>query len=329
MQHIIIGGSGFTGGFLARQLIEEGQSVLNVDCEAPQDEALRAIPFSQIDIENPRAFSDLALKPEDIVYHLAARQYHNPIPRFGRDDFFARVNVGGTQNILDWMEGSACRNLVYFSTDMVYGLPDTIPVTTEHPRRPLGPYGKSKKSSEDVCAAARERGFRITVFRPRLIIGPGRLGIFKKLFRLIGANLPVPLIGDGSNRYQMISVFDCVSAMRCAVRAGLPNAEYNLGSLSPPSTRELLRGLIEKVGSRSSLIATPGKLVKGVLAALDDVGLTLLYPEQFLIADINYLVDTSKTEQQLGWSPQFRDEDMIYQAYAEYSAHSKASLKNG
>jgi nucleoside-diphosphate-sugar epimerase len=329
MRHIIIGGSGFTGGFLARQLVEEGQTVLNVDCAAPQDEALRAVPFSQIDIENPRAFSGLALKSEDIVYNLAARQYHNPIPRFGRDDFFARVNVGGTKNILNWMEGSSCRNLVYFSTDMVYGVPDTIPVTTDHPRRPLGPYGKSKRTSEDVCAAARERGFRITVFRPRLIIGPGRLGIFKKLFRLIGANLPVPLIGDGSNRYQMISVFDCVSAIRCAVRTGLPNTEYNLGSLSPPTTRELLRGMIEKVGSTSRLIATPGKLVKGVLAALDDVGLTLLYPEQFLIADINYLVDTSKTEQQLGWSPQFRDEDMIYQAYAEYSAHSKASSENG
>jgi len=107
--------------------------------------------------------------------------------------------------------------------------------------------------------------------------------------------------------------------MRCAVRAGLPNDEYNLGSLSPPTARELLKNLIERVGSRSHLIGTPGSLVKAVLAALDYAALTLLYPEQFLIADVNYVVDISKTKRQLGWSPRFRDEDMVYQAYLEYS----------
>jgi nucleoside-diphosphate-sugar epimerase len=326
MRHIIVGGSGFTGGFLARQLLEEGENILNLDSQVPHDRVLSTAPFLQVDLENPRPLENVALNSDDIVYHLAARQYHNPIPRLGRSEFFERVNVGGTRNVLEWMERTDCRNMVYFSTDMVYGLPDSIPVTTEHPRRPLGPYGESKKSSEDICAAARHRGFRITVFRPRLIIGPGRLGIFKKLFRLIAANLPVPLIGDGSSRYQMISVFDCVSAMRCAVPAGLPNTEYNLGSLSPPTTRELLRSLIERVGSRSRLIGTPGKLLKGILTGLDNAGLTLLYPEQFLIADVNYIVDTSKTEQQLGWRPRFQDQDMIYQAYAEHNAQAKASV---
>src|ERR1700680_2522467 len=206
MQHVIIGGSGFTGRFLAHRLLEEGENILIIDSEGPQDRPLSTSPFLQADVENPRTLANLALKSEDIVYHLAARQYHNPIPRFGRNDFFDRVNVAGTRNILDWMERSHCRNMVYFSTDMVYGLPDAIPVNTEHPRRPLGPYGQSKKLAEDICVDARKRGFRITVFRPRLIIGPGRLGIFKKLFGLIAANFPVPMIGDGSSRYQMISV---------------------------------------------------------------------------------------------------------------------------
>ena len=322
MRHIIVGGSGFTGGFLAQQLLEEGEDFVIVDLAPPQDSALRQRSFLPVDIENPHALASLRLESEDIVYHLAARQYHKRIPRFGRSGFFDSVNVAGTRNILEHMERSGCRNMIYFSTDMVYGLPDAIPVQTDHACRPLGPYGKSKAAAEEICAAARLRGFKITVFRPRLIVGPGRLGIFARLFHLIAANLPVPLIGDGSNRYQMISVFDCVDAMRCAVRAGLPNDEYNLGSISPPTARKLLENLIERVGSRSYLIGTPGSLVKAVLAALDYAALTLLYPEQFLIADVNYLVDISKTERQLGWIPRFRDEDMLYQAYLEYAKDS-------
>jgi nucleoside-diphosphate-sugar epimerase len=319
MRHVIVGGSGFTGGFLAQQLLEQGEDVVIVDLAPPQDSALGHRAFLPVDITDTRALANLMLEPEDVVYHLAARQYHKRIPRFGRSGFFNSVNVAGTRNILERMERSGCPNMVYFSTDMVYGLPDAIPVQTNHPRRPLGPYGKSKAAAEEICAAARLRGFKITVFRPRLIVGPGRLGIFAKLFRLIAANLPVPLIGDGSNQYQMISVFDCVDAMRCAVRRGLPNEEYNLGSISPPTSRQLLENLIERVGSRSYLIGTPGSLVKAFLATLDYAALTLLYPEQFLIADLNYLVDISKTERQLGWIPRFRDEDMLYQAYLEYS----------
>ena len=318
MRHVIIGGSGFTGRFLARQLLGDGENICIVDLVPPEDQILCKEIFLRLDIQDPGALAGLRLQSEDVVYHLAARQYHGRVPRFDRDNFFRSVNTNGTRNILERMEQSDCRKVVYFSTDMVYGVPDSVPVQTDHPFRPRGPYGKSKAAAEQLCLAARQRGFRVTVFRPRLIIGPGRLGIFEKLFRLIAADLPVPLIGNGSNRYQMISVFDCVAAMRCAVRAGLPNAEFNLGSISPPSTRELLGNLIKKVGSRSRLMRTPGGIVKAVLSTLDYAGLTLLYPEQFLIADVNFLVDISKTEQQLGWHPRFQDEDMVYQAYWEY-----------
>jgi dTDP-glucose 4,6-dehydratase len=59
----------------------------------------------------------------------------------------------------------------------------------------------------------------ISMFRPRLIIGPGRLGILEKLFKLIDMNLPVPMIGSGKNPYQFISVFDCAEACAPAWKA--------------------------------------------------------------------------------------------------------------
>jgi dTDP-glucose 4,6-dehydratase len=58
------------------------------------------------------------------------------------------VNVGGTQAVLAAMKAVGAHRLVFFSTDMTYGLPDYLPVRPDHPQRPLGPYGKSKKAAE-------------------------------------------------------------------------------------------------------------------------------------------------------------------------------------
>ena len=73
-------------------------------------------------------------------------------------------------------------------------------------------------------------------------------------------NLPVPTIGNGKNHYQMISVFDCVSAILCAIDKGLPNKEYNLGSKNSPDIRTLLKGVIASAHSHSVVIPTPGEI---------------------------------------------------------------------
>ena len=146
----------------------------------------------------------------------------------------------------------------------------------------------------------------------------GGKGILVKLFRLIDKGLPVPLIGSGQTAYQMVSVFDVVSAIEKAVEKGLPNREYNLGSANPKSTREVLTSVIHCAKSKSFLISTPGWLVKLCLAFLEKIGLPLMYREQYKIADINYLVDTTETTAELGWAPQYSDGDMMKQAFLEY-----------
>ena len=148
-----------------------------------------------------------------------------------------------------------------------------------------------------------------------MIMGPGRLGILKKLFVLIDYNLPVPTVGSGKNCYQMISVYDCVSATISAIEKGCPNSSYNLGSENPPSTRDLLRGLIKSVGSHSMVIPTPGRLVKATLGILGKLGIEIMYKEQYMIADEDYILDVSRTTEELGWKPKYNDRDMIVEAY--------------
>ena len=131
--------------------------------------------------------------------------------------------------------------------------------------------------------------------------------------------------GSGRNPYQFISVFDCAEAARLAWKAGVPNEAYNLGSLKPPPVRKLLGDLIRHAGSKSILLPTPGWAVKRTLDLLDRLNMPIMDPEQYLIADEDCVLDVSKGERQLGWVPQYRDEDMLIAAYREYRAKKGAA----
>jgi len=318
MRHIVTGGSGFVGSRLVAALRERGDHVVVYDLAAP---AAADTEWIAGDIRSPAELARLGLGPEDVVHHLAARQFHGPVPRRGRDGWFSEVNAGGTATLLAAMRSGGANRIIYFSTDMTYGPPSVSPVPPSHPQMPIGPYGRSKLRAERLIgAAATDSGLQATIFRPRLIAGSGRLGILARLFSLIAHNLPVPMIGAGTNRYQMIAVEDCVAAALKAVDQGFPAGPFNLGSESPPTVRALLADLIQRAGSFSPLIPTPARAVQAVLGTLDRLGLTLLYPEQFAIANCDSLLDTATTETALGWRPARRDQDIVFDAYRHFQA---------
>jgi dTDP-glucose 4,6-dehydratase len=318
MKHVIIGGDGFVGRHLAADLLRLGQEVVVADIIRSPLEIYDEVRFIRLDITERSSFAALPVAPDDVVYNTAARMLSPIMVRAARRNFFWPVNYDGVENILAHMEANGCHRLVHFTTDMVYGHATSVPQAEDAPTAPLGEYGLSKLETENLCRRYRERGMKISVFRPRLIIGPGRLGILAKLFWLIDANLPVPMIGSGRNQYQFISVYDCASAALAAWKSGVPNSEYNLGSDDPPAVRELLTRLIREANSRSFLLPTPAWLVKSVLTALDLINLPLMDPEQYLIADEVCILDTSRAKRELGWQPRHSDEDMLLAAYREY-----------
>lgn len=320
MRHVIFGGDGFVGRHLAPKLVADGQEVVVADIVKSDLPHYRSVKHVHCDVTDAASVAAVGLKADDMVYNLSAKMLSPIQIRAKRHDFFFPVNYHGTVNIIDAMDKAGAPKLVHFTTDMIYGHTVTYPMTEEHPVSPLGEYGLSKWRTEELAADWRQRGMSISLFRPRLIIGPGRLGILEKLFKLIDWNLPVPMIGSGKNPYQFISVFDCAKACRAAWKAGVPNEAYNLGSLNPPPVRKLLGDLIKHAGSKSILVPTPGWAVKRTLDLLDWMNMPIMDPEQYLIADEECVLDVSKGERQLGWAPQYRDEDMLIAAYKEYRA---------
>ncbi|TPJ73991.1 NAD(P)-dependent oxidoreductase [Mesorhizobium sp. B2-7-1] len=320
MRHVIFGGDGFVGRHLAPKLVADGETVVVADIVKSDLPHYRSLRFITCDVTDPASVAKVGLKADDMVYNLSAKMLSPIQVRAKRHDFFFPVNFHGSENIMQAMDKAGASKLVHYTTDMIYGHTVVLPMTEDHPVSPLGEYGLSKLKTEELAAEWRKRGMSVSLFRPRLIIGPGRLGILEKLFKLIDWSLPVPMIGSGRNPYQFISVFDCAEAARAAWKAGVPNEAYNLGSLNPPPVKRLLGDLIRHAGSRSILLPTPGWAVKRTLDLLDLVNMPIMDPEQYLIADEECVLDVSKAERQLGWVPQYRDEDMLIAAYSEYRA---------
>jgi dTDP-glucose 4,6-dehydratase len=323
-RHIITGGAGFTAAFLVQELLPRGEEIVLFD-SAPIDASMLAPGVRAVcgDVRSVADLAGLALGSGDTVYHLAARQFAGAVPGRGeRDAWFADVNVVGVAKLIEVMEQRGASRLIFFSTDMTYGIPRIVPVPPSHPQQPLGPYGRSKLQAETLIRSAQARGMAATVFRPRLIAGRGRLGVLTKLFQLIRLGLPVPLIGSGNNRYQMVSVRDCARVAVKAMEMNCPSGFFNLGSSSPPRSRDLLTALIAHAGSRSIVVPTPAVVVKRVLALLDVLGLPLMYPEQYGIADRDILLDTSATAATFSWEPSQSDIDILIDAYDGYLALS-------
>lgn len=315
-RHIIFGGDGFVGRYIARDLLSRGETVIVADIHKSDLPIYDHAEFRQVDVRDAAQVNAVGVQKGDMVYNMAARLLMPPVKKKARHDAFFPVHIDGTRNILTAISEAGADRLVQFSTDMVYGrslVPPPIP--TSHPKNPIDAYGQSKKGCEDVCEEWREKGINISIFRPRMVMGPGRLGLLANLFKLVKANLPVPTIGSGKNRYQFVSVFDCASFAIQAGDMGCPAGAWNLGSVNNPSTKNVLKSLITHAGSKSVVIPTPAFAVKSVLGTLDALDMTLLTREQYAIADEDYVVDVEDLREMYGRVPEGSDEDMIIQAW--------------
>ena len=59
-------------------------------------------------------------------------------------------NVNGTLCLLNAMSSNNIKKLVFSSSATVYGNPQALPLTENHPLNPTNPYGRTKRVIEDL-----------------------------------------------------------------------------------------------------------------------------------------------------------------------------------
>ncbi|SEQ30659.1 UDP-glucose 4-epimerase GalE [Nitrosomonas ureae] len=76
-------------------------------------------------------------------------------------------NVVGTLRLLEAMQESNIRTLVFSSSATVYGDPVKLPLAEDHPLAPTNPYGRSKLMIEDILRDFQhsDHSFRIGILR--------------------------------------------------------------------------------------------------------------------------------------------------------------------
>ena len=175
MKILVSGAAGRLGAWAVRELADHGHDIRALDNRPlPADLRRERVQAVYADIADPLAMLN-ALAGCEAVAHLAAY----PSPHGVTRAELLRVNVLGTQNILDAAEAHGVTRVVLTSSVGALGfsfpthpcLPDYLPVDAAHPRRPQDIYGLSKLANEESAAAATRRtGLTTIVFRPPFVI---------------------------------------------------------------------------------------------------------------------------------------------------------------
>ncbi len=311
---LVTGGTGFLGKHLTDALLRGGAVLRILDLRKPNEE-INGVNFYEVDIRDDKRIDELS-KGMDIMFHLAAMP---SIARGKSSDYYA-INVQGTKNILEAALNNGVVKVVYVSSSTVYGIPREFPLKETSPVHPIGKYSRSKLEAENLCWEFAAGGMDISVIRPRVIIGAGRIGIFSILFDRVYKNQALYIIGSGENIFQFTNVIDMAEA--CLKAAEHRGADlFNIGSEQTLPVREELESLIKHAESKSRIVGIPGSVAKAALNGLSFLGIAPLVNEQFAIADRNFKLDTGKARRILNWSPAYSNLDSLIQAYDWYIAN--------
>ncbi len=151
---LVIGGAGYIGSHTVRLLASQDRNVLVLDNliyghrEALIDDRVRLIEGSLSD----RTLLDQIFTENkiDTVLHFAAfinvgESVKNPLKYY-------QNNTADPLILLEAMRDHGIKNFVLSSTAAVYGEPEAIPISEQHPLQPVNPYGWSKLMLEQILA---------------------------------------------------------------------------------------------------------------------------------------------------------------------------------
>ena len=182
----LIGGGGFIGAHLARELLDRGHDVVVLDDDRTylpggEPDALRARAWRRETLlagaelraggpDDPALLAhELRAAAPDAVVHLA----NLPLAGVAAADpgEARRSIVDGTANVIAATAAQApAARLTFVSSSMVYGDFSQDPQPETAPLRPCEPYGACKLEAERLVRAS---GLRWTIVRPSAVYGPG------------------------------------------------------------------------------------------------------------------------------------------------------------
>jgi UDP-glucose 4-epimerase len=154
----VTGGAGYIGSHTCVELLQAGQAVTVFDnLSNSQRESLlrvqritgKAVDFVEGDIRDGVALTK-ALKASQasaVIHFAGLKAVGESVEHPQR---YYDNNVVGTLRLLEAMQACDVKSLVFSSSATVYGDPQKLPLTEDHPLSATNPYGRTKLVIEDM-----------------------------------------------------------------------------------------------------------------------------------------------------------------------------------
>lgn len=291
---LVTGADGFIGSHLVERLLDDGAQV-TAFCVYNSNGSygwldeldpgrLAELDLRLGDVRDPRSVRQ-AVEDADVVFHLAALV---AIPySYQAPESFIDTNVTGTLNVLEAVRDAGGVRMVHTSTSEVYGTPESVPITENHPVRGQSPYSASKIAADQLCQSyARSFGVDVVTLRPFNTYGPrqsARAVIPTILGQLLAGARTVHL-GSLSPRRDLTFVTDTVDGfIRIAQADVAPGSVVQLGTGHAVSIGELFELCCEVTGVEADVVTDTQR----VRPAASEVQMLLSEP--------------SRAKDELGW----------------------------
>ena len=171
-------------------------------------------------------------------------------------------NVSKTVTLLESMKKHKVNKLIFSSSCAVYGHPEYTPLTEEHPKNPVNPYGTTKLIVEmllkDACQSYGLEYVALRYFNAAGVIPGSGLAewhipethIIPLLLEALKAGAPFHVFGDdyptpdGTCIRDYIHVYDIAQAHYKALlylQKGNPSESFNIGTGTGYSVKQLIQ----------------------------------------------------------------------------------------
>ena len=307
MKAIVIGASGFIGSHLVDGLLEAGYDVTAVARRFPgliptSSQKMLGLRLVQADMADAAALCSV-MADADVVFHLASGSLPQSSNRDPFDD--VQVNLLGGLNVLEAArQAGVDRLLMVSSGGTVYGPPQRVPITEDHPTNPTCAYGITKLALEKYVALYEQlhglQGLVLRVSNPygerqRLNATQGVIPVF--LGRAL-RNEPLEIWGSGSTIRDFLHISDVVKALLAVAVYDGTERLFNVGSGQGTTLNELVQLLQQELGRELKVVYQPSRNF--------DVPTNVLSIE--------------KTRHCLGWKPEVSVSEGLHRFHASLSS---------
>jgi len=264
---VVLGGLGFIGSHLSRALVRDGFRVRIFDKLYTSRELIRdfetSVDVMEGDMERPQDVLD-ALSGSKICFHLI----HSTVPGSSMEDpgYDVQSNIVSSVRWLSQLRSTSVKRLIFISSGgTVYGIPQSNPITEDHPTNPISSYGISKLCIEKYILLYGEiYGIASTILRPSNVYGEGqKLNINQGLIGVFADRIlkgePIEIWGDGTVRRDYLYVGDIISGLLRLLEYRGPYTVFNISTGEGHSVLEIVNLLGEIIGKEPQMIFKPAR----------------------------------------------------------------------